>query len=35
MTKKSTPYQTYDVTNSRKDFNYWWWDQDIADEIQV
>ena len=35
MTKKTTPYQTYDVDTSRKEYPYWYWKQDYSDEIQV
>ena len=35
LTKKNTPYQTYDVDISRKEYPYWYWKQTYNDEIQV
>ena len=35
LTKKTTPYQNYDVDISRKEYPYWYWKQDYSDEIQV
>ncbi|XP_063689847.1 fibrocystin-L-like isoform X2 [Bolinopsis microptera] len=35
MTKKNTPYQTYDVDISKKEYPYWYWKQTYSDEIQV
>ena len=35
MTKKTTPYQTYDVDISKKEYPYWYWKQSYSDEIQV
>ena len=35
LTKMNTPYQTYDVDISRKEYPYWYWKQTYSDEIQV